>query len=236
MDDRVLPVEHQGEHGASVSTSPCALALEFTTERWASAFRAVDMARRVGGFLTERQWVEAFNEDNLDNPIVPCPSIGFHPPAEGERSTVFVLFEDTRPHMMFKKSVFFLPAALPLVLNCLFRMFHRTLLSLNPPPRTPGPTAVGVKQMDTGDFQVSLAVSSWRLGAGALWGTCESRHGQGTHGNGVPGLNSCRPLRLSASRIELFLELQPRIRELTRSRSVSKEKEHEIGQYIEKHT
>ena len=43
-DDRVLPVEHHGEHGASVSTSPCALALGFTTGRWASAFRAVDKA------------------------------------------------------------------------------------------------------------------------------------------------------------------------------------------------
>ena len=70
-------------------------------------FRAVDMARRVGGCLTVRQWVEAFHEDNLDNPIVPCTCIGFHPPAEGEGSAVFVVFEDTRQHMMLEKNVFF---------------------------------------------------------------------------------------------------------------------------------
>ena len=118
MDERigVLPVEHQGEHGANVSTSP-SLALGFTTGRWASAFRAVDMARRVRGCLSVRHWVKAFNEDNLDNPIVPFTCIGFHPPAEGAGSAVFVVFENTRPHMMFKKTLF-LHAALPLVFNC----------------------------------------------------------------------------------------------------------------------
>ena len=32
--DRVLPVEHQVDHGASVSTSPCAFVLGFKTGRW----------------------------------------------------------------------------------------------------------------------------------------------------------------------------------------------------------
>ena len=54
-----------------------------------------------------RHRVGAFNEDDLDNPIVPCTCIGFHPPAEGEGFAVFVVVEDTRPHMMLKKTWFF---------------------------------------------------------------------------------------------------------------------------------
>ena len=129
-DDRVLPVEHQGEHGASISTSPCALALGFTTGRWASAFHVVDTAHSVGGCLTMRQWVDALSVCNLLNPIVTCPSIGFHPPADGEGPAVFVVFEDTRLQLMFKKTCFFL------VLShwssfCLFGMFLMTGLTFS---------------------------------------------------------------------------------------------------------
>ena len=42
--------------------------------------------------LTVRQRVEAIQQ-----------------PAEGEGSAVFVVFDDTRPHMMFKKTCFFFP-------------------------------------------------------------------------------------------------------------------------------
>ena len=127
------------------------------------------------------QWVEAFNEDNLDKPIVPCTCIGFHPLAEGEASTVIVVCEDTRPHMMFEKTCFFLHAPLSVVFNCISSVFHKTLLSLNLPPRTPGPTAVGVMRMDC------FVVAAW---CRRTLGTCEWQHGQGTHGNGMPGLNS----------------------------------------------
>ena len=126
-------------------------------------------ARRVGGCLTVRPWVEAINEDNLDNPIVPCTNIGFHPPAEGKGSAVFVVFEDTRPHMMFKNT-FFLPATLRLVFNCFFfENVSQDCAFAESSTKDSRPTAVGVKRMDTGDLQVPLAVSSWRLGAGELW-------------------------------------------------------------------
>ena len=59
-----------------------------------SAIRAVNTAERAGGCLTVRQWFEVFNEDNLANPIVPCPSVGYHPPAEGGGPALLVVFED----------------------------------------------------------------------------------------------------------------------------------------------
>ena len=45
---------------------------------------------------------------------------GFHPPAEGEGSAVFVVFEDTRPHMMFKKKNVFSARYSPIGLQMFF--------------------------------------------------------------------------------------------------------------------
>ena len=40
-DDRVLHVEHQGEHGVNMLISPCTLALGFATGMWTNASRGV---------------------------------------------------------------------------------------------------------------------------------------------------------------------------------------------------
>ena len=108
QDDRVLPVEHQGEHGVNMLISPCTLAAGFATSMWTNASCAVYAAPRIGGCLTMRQWMDAFNEKNHGNPTCACPSIGFHPPAEVEGSAVLVVFEDFGLEKMFWETSFVL--------------------------------------------------------------------------------------------------------------------------------
>ena len=95
-----------------------------------------------------------------------------------------------RTYDVKKKNVFVSPRYSPIGLQLFFENVSQDTAFAESSTKDSGPTAVGVKRMDTGDLQVCLAVSSWRLDAGALWRTCESQHGQGTRGNGVPGLNS----------------------------------------------
>ena len=88
--------------------SPCTLALGFATGMWTNASRAVYAASRVGGCLTMRQWMDAFNEGNHENPMCACSSIGFHPPAEVGGSAVLIVFEDFGLEQMFWETSFVL--------------------------------------------------------------------------------------------------------------------------------
>ena len=132
----VLLVEHQGNNGGSISMSACALAFGFTTGRWMSAIRAVNTAERAGGCLTVRRWFEVFNEDNLTNPIVPCPSVGFLPPAEGggpDWSSSRTPGHTYRP----SRENFHRDCYSPIVHDVFSRCFIRQCCRGNP-PRTPG--------------------------------------------------------------------------------------------------
>ena len=81
-----------------------------STGMWTKASRAV---YGIGGCLTVRQWMDAFNEGNHENqicacPSVVCPSVGFHPPAEVEGSAVLIVFEDFGLEKMFWETSFVL--------------------------------------------------------------------------------------------------------------------------------
>ena len=147
--------------------SACAFAFGFTTGRWMSAIRAV--GERAGGCLTVRRWFEVFNEDNLTNPIVPCPSVEFLPPAEGGGPALLVVFEDPWAHIpSVPGNISIVTVTLPLFMM-FFHCFIRQCCRGNPPSKDSRPTAVGIERMETEDFLVNLALQSWQLDAGSLW-------------------------------------------------------------------
>ena len=151
--------------------SACALAFAFTTGRWMSAIRAVNTAERAGGCLTVRQWFEVFNEDNLTNPIVPCPS-GQVPSARGRWRTRLIgrLGGPLGSHTVRPGKHFHSDCYSPIV-HVMF--FHNVLFDSavveTPPAKDFRLTAVGIERMETGDFLVNLALQSWQLDAGSLW-------------------------------------------------------------------
>ena len=58
----------------------------------------------------------------------------------------------------------------PIVHDVFSRCFIRQCCRGNPPAKDSRPTAVGIERMETGDFLMNLALQSWQLDAGSLWG------------------------------------------------------------------